>query len=96
MKIFKCYPKPILFYRLTDNISAKQHKLQYDTGVAMQDNAAQLCWYNTILAVSTILNTGKLAKTVHPDSSGEEPCALRLVETFWLVETFVSECLNFN
>ena len=24
------------------------------------------------------------------------PCALRLVETFWLVETFVSECLNFN
>ena len=24
------------------------------------------------------------------------PCALRLVEAFWLVETFVSECLNFN
>ena len=24
------------------------------------------------------------------------PCALRLVETFWLVEAFVSECLNFN
>ena len=23
-------------------------------------------------------------------------CALRIVETFWLVETFVSECLNFN
>ena len=23
-------------------------------------------------------------------------CALRLVETFWLVETFVLECLNFN
>ena len=23
-------------------------------------------------------------------------CALRLVETFWQVETFVSECLNFN
>ena len=24
------------------------------------------------------------------------PCALRLVETFWQVETFVSECLIFN
>ena len=23
-------------------------------------------------------------------------CALRLVERFWLVKTFVSECLNFN
>ena len=23
-------------------------------------------------------------------------CGLRLVETFWLLETFVSECLNFN
>ena len=23
-------------------------------------------------------------------------CALRLMETFWLAETIVSECLNFN
>ena len=30
----------------------------------------------------------------HPEK--EAPCALRLVETFWLVETFVLECLNFN
>ena len=44
------------------NISATQ----YDTGVAMQDNAAQHWWYNTILAANTISNTGKLAKTVHP------------------------------
>ena len=26
----------------------------------------------------------------------QRPCALRLVEIFCLVETFVSECLNFN
>ena len=26
----------------------------------------------------------------------QAPCALRLVETFWPVETFVSECLNFS
>ena len=32
------------------NISATQHKLQYDTGVAMQDNAAQHWWYSAILA----------------------------------------------
>ena len=25
-----------------------------------------------------------------------ERCALRLVERFWLVKTFVSECLNFS
>ena len=24
------------------------------------------------------------------------PCVLRLVKTFWLVETFLSECLNFK
>ena len=48
------------------NISATQNKLQYDTGAAMQDNAAQHWWYNTILATNTISNTGKLAKTVHP------------------------------
>ena len=26
----------------------------------------------------------------------KNPCALRLVETFWLVETFISKCLNFS
>ena len=77
-KIIKCYPRPILFYHLIDNISVMQQKLQYDTGVAMQDNAAQHWWYNTILAVNIISNTGKLAKTVHPDSFGEEPSSLRL------------------
>ena len=39
-KILKRYSKLILFCRLTDNISATQRKLQYDTGVAMQYNAA--------------------------------------------------------
>ena len=28
--------------------------------------------------------------------SSTKGCALRLVEAFWLVENFVSECLNFN
>ena len=52
------------------------HNLQYNTGVSMQDNAAQLWWYSTILAANTISNTGKLAKMVHPDSFGEEPSSL--------------------
>ena len=82
-KIRKCYPKPILFYRLTDtqtkdNMPVMQHKLQYDTGVAMQDSAAQHWWCSTILTANTISNTGKLSKTVRPDSFGEEPSSLRL------------------
>ena len=77
-KILTCYPKPILFYRLTDNTLATQHKLQYDIGVVMQDNAKQHWWYSTILAANTISNTDSLAKTVHPDSFGEEPSSLRL------------------
>ena len=44
-----------------------QHKLQYDTGVAMQE-----C--STTLVVQ--YNTGKLAKTVHPDSFHVEPSSL--------------------
>ena len=71
-------PQNNIFYRLTDNISVMQRKLQYDTGVAIQDNAAQHWWYNTILAVTTISNTGKLAKAVHPDSFRVEPSSLRL------------------
>ena len=82
-KILKCYSKPMLFYRLTntqtkDNISATQHKLQYDTGVAIQDNAAQHWWYSRVLTASTISNTGKLSKMVHLDSFSEEPSSLRL------------------
>ena len=61
-----------MFYGLTDNISATQNKLQYDTGFAMQDNATQHWWYSTILVANTISNTGKLAKTAHPDSFGED------------------------
>ena len=55
-----------------------QHKLKYDTGVAIQDNAAQHWWYSTILMANTISNTGKLSKMVHPDFFGEEPSSLRL------------------
>ena len=67
-----------MFYCITDTqtkdyISATQHKLQYDTSVAMQDNTAQHWWYNTILTANTISNTGKLSKMVHPDSFGQEP-----------------------
>ena len=39
-----------------------QHKLQYNTGVVVQDNAAQQWWYSAVLAANTILNTGKFAK----------------------------------
>ena len=68
-KILKCYLKPILFYRLTDtltkdNISATQHKLQYDTGAAMQENVAQHWWYRTILTANTISVTGKLVNQI--------------------------------
>ena len=55
-----------------------QHKLQYDTGVAIQDNTAQHWWYSIILMANTISNTGKLSKIIHPDSFGEEPSSLRL------------------
>ena len=44
-----------------------QHKVQYNTGAAVQDNAAQQWWYSTILAANTISNTGKFAKMVLPD-----------------------------
>ena len=48
-----------------------QHKLQYNTGVAMQDNAAQQCWYSTIMAANTFSNTSKFAKMIHPYFFGE-------------------------
>ena len=44
-----------------------QHKLQYNTGVAMQDNAVQQWWYSKILATDTISNTGKFAQMVYSD-----------------------------
>ena len=77
-KNLKMLPQNNIFYRLTDNISATQRKLQYDTGVAIQDNAVQQWWLNTILVVNAISNTGKLAKTVYPDSFRVEPSSLRL------------------
>ena len=49
-----------------------QHNTSYNTGVAVQDNAAQQWWYSTILAANTISNTGKFAKMVHPDFFGED------------------------
>ena len=54
-----------------DNISVTQHKLQYNTGVAMRYNAAQQWWYSTIMAANTFSNTSKFAKMVHPDFFGE-------------------------
>ena len=39
-----------------------QHKLQYNTGIVVQDNASQQWWYSAILAANTISNTGKFAK----------------------------------
>ena len=67
-KILQCSSKPILFYRLNNNISAMQHKLQHDTGVAMDNNAAQYWWYSTMLATNPIENPGRLAKTINADS----------------------------
>ena len=54
-----------------------QHKLQFHTGVVMQDYVAQHWWYSTILAANIISNTGKLGTTVHLDPFGEEPLRLR-------------------
>ena len=60
MKTFiKCYPKLILFYcfadtQLKDSISAMQLKLQYNAGVAMQDNEAQHWSYSAILAANSL------------------------------------------
>ena len=50
-KFLKYGSKLILFYSVTDtrtkyNSSATQPRLQYKTGVAMQDNAAQHWWYS--------------------------------------------------
>ena len=76
-KNLKILPQNNIFYRLTD-ISATQRKLQYDTRVAIQDNAVQHWWYNTILEANTISNIGKLAKTVYSDSFRVELSSLIL------------------
>ena len=49
------------------NISSMQHKLQYSTGVAIQDNESPTWWYCTILAANTVSNTGKFDKMLHLD-----------------------------
>ena len=49
------------------NISSTEYKLQYNTGVAKQDNAARQWWYSTTLASNTVSNTVTFAKMVHPD-----------------------------
>ena len=69
-EILNCNPKSLLFYHFTGtrtkcNISATQHKLQYHTGVEMEDNVTQHWWYSTILTRNTISNTDKLAKMVY-------------------------------
>ena len=76
-EILNCNPKSSLFYHFTGtrtkcNISATQHKLQYHTGVAMQDNVTQHWWYSTILTRNTISNTDKLVKMVYAIFFGEE------------------------
>ena len=49
-----------------------RHNTSYSTGAAVQDNAAEQWWYSTILAESTISNTGKFAKMVHSEFFGED------------------------
>ena len=62
-----------VFLSLTkDNGAARQHKLQYKDGVAMQDNEAQHWWNSAILVENTISNTGKFVKIVYPNFFGED------------------------
>ena len=55
-----------------DNFSATQHKLQYNDGFAMLDNAAQQWWYSTIFAAHAISNIGKFARMVYSDFFGKD------------------------
>ena len=77
-KILKCYPKSILFYRLTDNIS----EMQYDSYNNILVLRCKIMQHNTGGKYNTgskhNLNIGKLAKAVHPDSFDEEPSSLIL------------------
>lgn len=68
-KVLKMLPKTnvvLLFYRhqTKGNISAMRHKLQYNTGAAMQENSRQHWWY-------IISNTCNFAKIIHPYFFGE-------------------------
>ena len=62
-RVLKMLPKIntiLMFYmdpQIKDNISSTQHKLQCNTGFAMQNNAAQQRWHSKILAPNTISNT---------------------------------------
>ena len=47
----------------------------------MQDNAARQWWYNTILAVSIILNTGRFAKMVYPNFFNEDGVGILIILT---------------
>ena len=42
------------------------------------------------------INSVLLGNDIEIIISSTSGCALQLVEAFWLVENFVSECLNFN
>ena len=53
----------------------------YNTGVEMQDNAARQWWYNTILAVSIILNTGRFAKMVYRNFFNEDGVGILIILT---------------
>ena len=48
------------------------HNTSFNTGVVVQDNAAQQQWYSTTLIANTVSNTGKFAKMVHADFFGED------------------------
>ena len=74
-EFLKFYSKSIQFERFTDTRTKTifhRRNTSWNTGVAVQDNAAQQWWSSTILAVNTISNTGKYTKTVHPDFFGED------------------------
>ena len=68
-RVLKILPKinTILTFYGHANSILHRHNTSYNTGVAVQDNAAQQWWYSTILTTNTISNTGKFAKMVHPD-----------------------------
>ena len=66
-KILKCYPKPILFYLLTGNISEAQYD-SYNTILVLRCKIKQ---HNTGGKCNTdckqISNIGNFGKTVYPD-----------------------------
>ena len=48
------------------------YKLQYNTGVAKQENATHQWWDSAILASNTISNTDRFTKVVHPSFFGDD------------------------